>query len=375
MRVFSLIVAALALPSLSPAIAGAHTPVNTPVRRYTPAPTVAPAPPAPKAWVLVDADTGKVLDAGNDRVPLPPASLTKVLTALTVVDSLPPDVQDVPVSARAAAAPADKISMKQGEVWTLTDTLYSLFLSSANDAAVALAERVGGTVEGFQKMFAATAADLGLADNPVLLDPAGLDGPDGVEGGNLVSARDLAIASRALLAQPTLATIVSTPGYRFVGPDGFHHRLGTHNPLFLLGYPGAVGVKTGYTKRAGHCLIAAARRDGRTMLAVVMNAADPIRSAEGMLDRGFGTPVEAEPADDALPPVHFGPPTVAGQRVAPAQPPVTGVVGDPVVHHGGSLWWLPWTLLLFLALIATLRLRVVLRNRHRRRSRWYGYTA
>jgi D-alanyl-D-alanine carboxypeptidase (penicillin-binding protein 5/6) len=337
----------------------------------------APAPPPlPKAWIVVDADTGNVIDAGNDRVPLPPASLTKVLTALTVVETLPPDTQDVPVSARAAAAPADKISMKQGEVWTLTDTLYSLFLSSANDAAVALAERAGGTVEGFQKMFAATATDLGLADGPVLMDPAGLDGPQGVEGGNLVSARDLAIATRALLGQPTLSAIVSTPIYRFVGPDGFHHRLTNHNHFFLQSYPGAIGVKTGYTARAGHCLIAAARRDGRTMLAVVMNGADPIRSAQGMLDRGFGTPVEAEPAAEQLPPVHFGPPTVAGQRVAPAQPPVTGIVGDPAGHHsqGSSLWWLPWTLVLLLVTVGVLRLRVIVR-RQRRRTRWYGYTA
>jgi serine-type D-Ala-D-Ala carboxypeptidase (penicillin-binding protein 5/6) len=370
LRALSLIVAALALPLFFPAGASART-VVSPARRYTT--TTAPAPPPlPKAWIVVDADTGKVLSAGNDRIPLPPASLTKVLTALTVVNTLPPDAQDVPVSARAAAAPADKISMKEGEVWTLTDTLYSLFLSSANDAAVALAERAGGTVEGFQKMFTATAADLGLADDPVLMDPAGLDGPEGVEGGNLVSARDLAIAARALLAQPLLATIVSTPIYHFVGPDGFHHRLLNHNHLFLQGYAGAVGVKTGYTKRAGHCLIAAAQRDGRTMLAVVMNGADPIRSAEAMLDQGFATPVEAEPVAEVLPPVRLGPPTVAGKRVAPAQPPTTGIVGLPAAHHGSSLWWLPWAVFLFLGTISVLRLRVVLRNRHRRR--WYGYT-
>ena len=202
--------------------------------------------------------------------------------------------------------PADKISMKQGEVWTLDDSLHALLLSSANDAAVALAERAGGTVEGFQQIFAATAAGLGLADHPVLNDPAGLDGPDGVEGGNLVSARDLAMAARALLDQPTLAAIVATPIYYFTGPDGFHHRLTNHNKLFLTTYPGAIGVKTGYTSRAGHCLIAAARRDGRTMLAVVMNSANPTQAAKDLLDEGFATPVEAEPTADRLPPVHRG---------------------------------------------------------------------
>ena len=190
--------------------------------------------------------------------------------------------------------------------YLVLSTCLSAVLSSANDAAVALAERAGGTVEGFQRMFAATAADLGFADRPVLNDPAGLDGPQGVEGGNLVSARDLAIATRALLAQPTLAAIVATPIYYFTGPDGFHHRLTNHNYLFLKTYAGAIGVKTGYTARAGHCLIAAARRGGRTMLTVVLDSGNPTQAAKQLLDKGFATPVADEPTADQLPPVRFG---------------------------------------------------------------------
>jgi serine-type D-Ala-D-Ala carboxypeptidase (penicillin-binding protein 5/6) len=173
--------------------------------------------PRPKAWALVDADTGNVIDAGNDRQPLPPASLTKVITALAVQAVIPPGA-NVTVSARAEAAPADKMFMKQGQVWTYSEMIHSLLISSANDAAVALAERAGGSIEGFQPLFAATAADLGMADDPVLHDPAGLDGPDGVDGGNLVSARDLAMAARALLANPTLATIVARPSTTSTAP-------------------------------------------------------------------------------------------------------------------------------------------------------------
>jgi serine-type D-Ala-D-Ala carboxypeptidase (penicillin-binding protein 5/6) len=359
----------LVLTCASPAYARAS------VRRPVAVATTAPAPPAPpKAWVLVDADTGGVINAGNDRTPLPPASLTKVITAVAAIDSLAPGVNDIPVSARAAAMPADKISMKQGEVWTLTDTLHALLLSSANDAAVAIAERAGGTVEGFQLMFAATAANLGFADNPVLNDPAGLDGPQGVEGGNLVSARDLAMATRALLNQPTLAPIVATPIYYFTGPDGFHHRLTNHNKLFLTTYDGAIGVKTGYTRRAGACLIAAARRGGRTMLAVVMNGANPTLTAKNLLDQGFATPVNAEPAADLLPPVHLGTPTVAGQPVPTAAPPQTAPPARPVRRASStsgidaieSSW--PGRLVIgALGLIGLLRLRAVLRGKRRRK--------
>jgi D-alanyl-D-alanine carboxypeptidase (penicillin-binding protein 5/6) len=251
--------------------------------------TVAPLPP-PKAWIAIDADTGNVISAGNDHTPLPPASLTKVITALAVIYAVPPTAT-VPVSARAAGQPAHKISMQQGQVWTLKDSLYSLLVSSANDAAVALAERAGGTVEGFRTMFQATANAMGLVDRPVLADPAGLDGPDGVDGGNLVSARDLAIAARDLLANPTLAAIVSDDVYTFVGPDGVHHRLLNHNWNFLQTYPGAIGMKTGYTDRAGPCLITAARRSGRTMVAVVLNAPNEYTFSVGLLNQAFATPV------------------------------------------------------------------------------------
>jgi D-alanyl-D-alanine carboxypeptidase (penicillin-binding protein 5/6) len=270
-------------------------------------PTTTAPPPTAKAWILVDGDTGNILDAGNPRTPLPPASLTKVLTAITAINNLPATAT-IPVSARAEAAPPDKMFMKQGQVWTFDQLIHCLLLASANDAAIALAEGAGGSVEGFQSMFAATAASLGLADQPVLKDPAGLDGSSGVDGGNLISPRDLAIAARALLAQPVLAQIVATPLYYFPGPDNVQHRLTNHNKLFLTGYAGAIGVKTGFTDRAGVCLIAAARRNGRTMLAVVMHGTNPTQMAETLLDKGFATAPETESRVDQLPAVTTGAP-------------------------------------------------------------------
>jgi D-alanyl-D-alanine carboxypeptidase len=337
--------------------------------------------PPPKAWIAVDADTGNVMDAGNDHTALPPASLTKIITALAVVHALPAGAT-VPVSARAAAQPAHKISMKQGEVWSLQDSLYALLLSSANDAAVALAERAGGTVEGFQSMFMATADALGMADHPVLADPAGLDGPAGVDGGNLVSARDLAIAARAVLANPTLAPIVADPVYRFVGPDGTPHRLQNHNWHFLQSYAGGIGMKTGFTDRAGPCLITAARRAGRTMLAVVLNAPNEYTFSVGLLDRGFATPVKAESTADQLPAVWTGSP-------APTSDAVRGEAGDAagstnadraagrlglaqprslisaVTRLGGG--WPFWGVVVVLAAVGVLRLRAIWRQGSRRR--------
>ncbi|MDQ3757431.1 MAG: serine hydrolase, partial [Actinomycetota bacterium] len=240
----------------------------------------------------MDADTGAVIEGGNEREPMRVASVLKVLTALVAIEHLPLD-GEVPVSARAEGMPARKMQLKQGEVWRVEHLVHALLLVSANDAAVALAERAAGTLEAFGDLFVATAVRLGMEDDPILRDPAGLDDEFSVEGGNLVSARDVAIATRAFLASPELAPIVTLSEYRFTGGDGQPHHLRNHNRLLTL-YPGAIGVKTGYTKRAGHSLVAAARRDGRTVLAVVLGAPDPYRSAAALLDRVFAVPPAAQ---------------------------------------------------------------------------------
>jgi D-alanyl-D-alanine carboxypeptidase (penicillin-binding protein 5/6) len=336
-----------------------------------PPPTV---PPAAQASVLVDVDTGNVLAATDDRTPLPPASLTKVITALAAIENLPADAQ-VPVSPFAASMPEDKLYLKPGQVWTFDELIHALLLSSANDAAVALAERTGFTVAGFQRIFALTAADLGMTDNPVLNDPAGLDGPEGVEGGNLVSARDLAIAARALLSQPVLAGIVATPVYSFVGPDGVHHRLTSHNRYFLTTYPGAIGVKTGYTRRAGYCLIAAARLGGRTMMAVVLHGTNPTQTAEDLLDQGFFTPVSAEPVADRLPDVHLGPatppttlpPSTTSTSPAAALPTHARLLPARATPESVPSRWWPWAAAAVVLVAAVVLWRRRARRRRRRR--------
>jgi D-alanyl-D-alanine carboxypeptidase len=281
--------------------------------------TTAPAgPPPAKAELLADLDTGKVLLAQNEHALLPPASLTKVLTALVAADWLTPGTA-IPVSDRAANVSPDKLGMKSGQQWPYDIAMHALLISSSNDAAYALAEKVSGSVESFSSTMQQAASDMGMPDQPVLRDPAGLDGSEGVGGGNLMSAWDIAVASRDLMANPYLAGIVATKTFRFTGPDGIVYQIASHNLAFLNSYAGAAGVKTGYTVPAGVCVSAVAIRGDRHLLAVVMNGVSPDRTAAMLLDQGFATQPDSESATSpSLPPV-----------AEPEPPAAAPVPGDP----------------------------------------------
>lgn len=336
-------------------------------------PAGAETPPA-KAWILVDAATGDILDGGNVREPVRAASAIKLLTALIAVQQLGPNAS-VPVSERAAAMPARKLNMGAGETWTLRDTLHSLLLSSANDAAAALGERVSGTLEDFSKDMAAAGDTLGLTDEPVLRDPSGLDDASSVGGGNFISARDLAIVARAALADATIAEIVEAREYRFTGPDGVAHHLINHNKL-LSRYPDAIGMKTGYTRASGHTLVAAAERDGRRLIAVVLGAVDMYGTAAHLLDEGFAT-AAADAAGGRLPPVRSlaptdelaaAPATDGGARAALTVDAIAATTADDGRSLAAMLRIAAFRLLLGLAsTVGILRVRVLLRQSRRRR--------
>ena len=314
----------------------------------------------PRAWIVVDVSSGTVLDAHDDRTPMPPASLTKLLTALVAVNHLVP-TDTLTVSDRAAGEPATKINMKPGQVWSFQDALYSLLLSSANDAAAAIGERLGGSLEGFSRQLQQAGAVLGLQDQPVLADPAGLDDSFSVDGGNLLSARDLAIIGRAVLAQPLLAQVVATPVYRFVGPDGAHHRLGNHNQL-LTRYPGAVGLKTGYTRKAGENLVAAARRGTRTILTVVLGAPNLYKDTAALLDEGFAA--TGASTGDVLPPTRPLQGPIASASPAPITIPASTPAGQ--VSDNKILLAVGSVMLVGSVLISAQRRRVTIRRRQRR---------
>ena len=250
-----------------------------------PAAASPPADAGPRAVraryaVLVDPASGAVLWGRRSRTPAPPASLTKMLTALAVRASL--ELDDVTVASRAAAGqPARRLAVRRGQKLTVDQALKALMMVSANDVAVMLAEAAGGSVARFARAMDAESERLGLRGSS-WRNPHGLDAR-----GHRSTAFDLAVLARAVLEDRWLARVVRKRQAAFVTPSGRRHTL-TARSRFLLGYRGAVGVKTGFTDDAGHCLAAAATRNGRTLIAVVLHTPDNAGDAGRMLDWGFG---------------------------------------------------------------------------------------
>jgi len=230
--------------------------------------------------ILVDPATGAVLWSRRSRMPAPPASLTKMLTGLAVRASL--DMDAMTVASRASARqPARRLAMRRGQRLTVNQALKALMIVSANDVAVMLAEAAGGSVARFARAMDAESKLLGLRGS-TWRNPHGLDAR-----GHRSTAYDLAILARAVLRDRWLARVVRTRHAAFTTPGGRRVTLTAHS-RFLLGYRGAVGVKTGFTDDAGHCLAAAATRGGRTLIAVVLHSPDNAGDAGRMLDWGFG---------------------------------------------------------------------------------------
>ncbi|MDR7429262.1 MAG: D-alanyl-D-alanine carboxypeptidase family protein [Armatimonadota bacterium] len=231
------------------------------------------------AFLLMEARTGQVLTQHNARVVWPPASTTKILTALLVAESLDPDAV-VTVSRRAASQRQGAgVGLRAGERRSVRDLFYAMLLASANDAAVALAEAAAGSVEDFVQRMNRRARELG-ARHTHFVNPHGLYHPL-----HRSTAYDLAVLARAALHNPRVAEAVAAPEYLYPGEAG-PRRLVNRNRL-LFTYPGASGVKTGWIAESGPCLVASARRGDRTLIAVVLNSPRVFEEASRLLDFGF----------------------------------------------------------------------------------------
>ena len=226
-----------------------------------------------KSAVVMDADTGEVVYARSADTRLPMASTTKIMTALVALSEGDLDREYV-VKKEYAAVEGSSMYLQEGERLTLRDTLYGLMLESGNDAAVAIAGECGG-MQAFLEKMNAKAAELGLTDTH-------FDNPNGLPSEtHYTTAHELAKITAAALHDPVFRQIVSTVQYKMSG-----RVLHNHNRL-LTSYEGAIGVKTGYTRAAGRCLVSAAERNGRTLIAVTLNAPDDWNDHRALLDEGF----------------------------------------------------------------------------------------
>jgi D-alanyl-D-alanine carboxypeptidase (penicillin-binding protein 5/6) len=265
------------------ALALAATAPPAPTRAGPAAPGAAAGPAVrATAAVLADVRTGRVLYARGAHRRLAPASTTKIMTALVVLERLGP-AATVTVSAGAAAVRTGSyIGLAAGERWTTADLLRALLLRSANDAAVALADAVAGDPGRFAALMTARARTLG-ARGTRFANPHGLDHPE-----HHTTAADLAQISRRALQNPLFAQIVRAPVWTLLRPDGTRWNLENRNRL-VGWYPGADGVKTGQTRAAGHTIVASATRDGWQLLAVALRSDDPYGDAARLLDYGFAS--------------------------------------------------------------------------------------
>lgn len=247
-----------------------------------------------KAAILIDAHTGQVLYEHNAHEALPPASVTKVMTLLLALEAVAEGrakLDDlVHTSAYAASMGGTQIWLEPGEQMPLKEILYAIAVGSANDAAVALAEHLGGSEAGFVEMMNRRAAELGARNtqfqNPSGLPPASL----GQAGPHVTSAYDMAMISRHALTLPMFHELTSTWGPVVMRPETLQKPVLWSFNTLLRSYPGMDGIKTGMTSEAGFCLSATAVRDGLRLIAVTLGAAtrterdDDIRR---LLDYGF----------------------------------------------------------------------------------------
>lgn len=238
-----------------------------------------PPPLTAAAHIALDVGTGQVLAADNADEPRLVASTIKILTALSVLRRTSPD-DVVTVGREVVGLPwyAAGVGLEPGARWTVEELLTGLIARSGNDAALALAVHVGGSVDDFVDLMRQDADALGL-------DGSGIRTPHGLGDRDRMSARDLATVARVLLRDPILAEISAQATVRLPGIG----RIASRNEL-LGAYPGADGLKTGYTIAAGRCLIASATRDGRQALVVVLGSADPtghFDDSRALLDHAF----------------------------------------------------------------------------------------
>lgn len=251
-----------------------------------PIPTAQAVSTSATAAFLLDASTGQVLYEKNADKKMLIASTTKIMTALVALrDGVLTDT--VTVSRNAANTEGSSMYLKAGETLSLEALLYGLMLSSGNDAAVAIAEHVAGSVPAFAERMNALAQAIGMS-NSSFANPHGLNHPD-----HYSTARDMATLANVAMNNETLRRITSTRTVSLAG-----HSMKNHNKL-LWNLEGCIGLKTGYTKAAGRTLVTCCERNGRRLIAVTLQDGDDWNDHRKLYEYGYSTPGAYMPPPDA----------------------------------------------------------------------------
>ena len=231
-----------------------------------------------RAATLYEPKSGRFLYSHNEDTRLAMASTTKIMTALVAAQKLSPD-ETVIIPKEAVGTEGSSAYLTEGEELTVKELLYALLLRSANDASVSLAIHTSGSVESFALLMNEKADALGLKDTN-FTNPHGLPDEE-----HFTSAHDLAIIAAEALKDPLISEICATQKAVITSNTSTRTFL-NHNKLLHL-YDGCVGVKTGFTKAAGRCLVGAALRDGVTLISVTLNAPDDWNDHKRLFDLGF----------------------------------------------------------------------------------------
>ena len=244
--------------------------------------------------VVLTADTGTVLFEKDGHTPRPVASTTKIMTALLALEAAQEQGDPlVDITQEMVAVEGSSMGLQAGDSISLTGLAAGMLLASGNDAANAAALYLDGSLESFAARMNQRAAALGMEDTH-FVTPSGLDGEDAQGLGHLSTAYDMALLARAALEDQAFRQLCSSPSLAVEFAEPVKRVTYTNHNKLLTQYQGCVGVKTGFTKEAGRCLVSAAERDGALLIAVTLNAPNDWEDHTALLDYGF-TQVEPYP--------------------------------------------------------------------------------
>lgn len=233
-----------------------------------------------KAYVLIEASTGKIIVGSNEQNKLPIASTTKIMTALITLEQQN-IYEDFLVDEKAILVEGTSMGLKPGDKASFFALANGMLLSSGNDGANAAAVKIGGSIDKFAAIMNKRAKELSM-NNTNFITPSGLHHDD-----HYSTAYDMALLARAAINNPDFLAICSKTSAKVTyGNPPYARTLKNHNRL-LKEYEGCIGVKTGFTKKAGRCLVSAARRDGVTLICVTLGAADDWNAHKKLFNYGF----------------------------------------------------------------------------------------